>query len=294
MLAAIVLLTALAPAVASAADVYAEYHDLTSAQHGAQTASLTGAGYRPISLSISGDAADPRYAGVWVQRSGPAFSVFQDKTQAEYEALLTGLAPDQQPTIIGATGADDTTARFAGVVETTSRAYVTKQGISVADLQSESIHQLYDTGYILRWLSVYGPASAPKYAAIWEENTQNVSYEFTYDSPKTSQRQALAIYKRNGIRPSLVVVTPAGTYSTVWQDDRLSGGWKLYDDLTKAAYEKKIAAFAKTGWHVTRVVTRGTAAETNNAEIFAKPDVVEARQWQLTGSADASFAAFDA
>jgi hypothetical protein len=54
-----------------------------------------------------------------------------------------------------------------------------------------------------------------------------------------------------------VVVTPRGTYSTLWQDDRLSGGWQAYDTLSKTQYEKKITALGKSGWHVIRVTLHG-------------------------------------
>lgn len=288
----LVLLTALAPRVAAAAETYAEYHGLTSAQHGVQAATLEASGYRPISLSISGDPADPRYSGAWVQRAGPAFSVFQDQTKAEYESLVASLAPGHRPVIVSATGSDDAAARFASVIEESSTAFVAKQG-NAGSLYPESDAQL-NAGYILRSLTVYGSAADPKYAAIWEQNTQNVAYEYTYEQPASLQRQVLAIYTKYDIRPSLVVVTPGGTYSTIWQDDRLSGGWKGYNDLSQSQYEKKIASLGKSGWHVIRVTARGTGAATQYAVIFAKTDVVQEREWQVTGSATPSLAAFDA
>ncbi len=292
-LVAFCLVLPLLPAVTSAAELYAEYHDLTSAQHATRAATLEADGYRPISLSISGDPADPRYAGAWVQRAGPAFSVFQDKTLAEYEAILAGLAPGQQPVIIGATGPDDASARFAGVIEATSKAFSTRQGIDTATLYQVSWAQDH-AGYILRWLSSYGPADAPKYAAIWEENPQGVGSTYTYGNPRSLQREYLAVFEKNDFRPSLVVVTPGETYSTIWQDDRLDGGWKQYDELSQSQYEKRITALARSGWHVIRVTARGTGAGTRYTVIFAKKDVPQERHWQLTGSDDPTFAGFDA
>lgn len=50
------------------------YHSVSGAQHQTQHDTLTPLGYRPISLSIHGTVAAPRYAAVWVQRAGPRSS----------------------------------------------------------------------------------------------------------------------------------------------------------------------------------------------------------------------------
>ena len=46
------------------------YYDQTAAEHQAKVDQLSGVGCRMISLSVYGDAMQPRYAAVWLKQDG--------------------------------------------------------------------------------------------------------------------------------------------------------------------------------------------------------------------------------
>jgi CubicO group peptidase (beta-lactamase class C family) len=97
--------------------VWREYHDYTGAQHQSAFNLLSGQGFRLISLSIYGDTSDPRYAAVWVQRSGPAWLSEQAMTGTQFQnAFNANAANGFKPVIISATGPADNPL-FAAVWE---------------------------------------------------------------------------------------------------------------------------------------------------------------------------------
>ena len=53
--------------------MFEAYQSVSGNQHQLNLNRLSNNGYRMISLSVYGDPSDPRYAAVWVQRSGPAW-----------------------------------------------------------------------------------------------------------------------------------------------------------------------------------------------------------------------------
>jgi len=67
---------------------FAAFHNITAADHQARFDELVPQGYRPISLNVSGDPSDTRYASVWVQRPGPSFVAMHQVSAAQYQAKL--------------------------------------------------------------------------------------------------------------------------------------------------------------------------------------------------------------
>ena len=93
------------------------YHDRTTADHRAQVQSLSSQGLRPISLSISGDPSDPRYAAVWASVSGGSWSSTLGTNQADFLAWYNShVAQGMVPTHISVCGAPGT-AVYAAVME---------------------------------------------------------------------------------------------------------------------------------------------------------------------------------
>lgn len=100
--------------IASAeAQLTVSYHDRTGSNHQQQWDSLKDQGYRLLSLSIYDDPSDPRYAAVWVHRSGPAFAGAHGITSGQFQTLFDDLTPNGYvPIIISACGSGSS-ARFA-------------------------------------------------------------------------------------------------------------------------------------------------------------------------------------
>ena len=93
------------------------YHNVTADTHQANFNNLAVNGYRMISLSISGDPNDPRYAAVWIQRPGSAFIAMHGVTLDEYLRRSNDLATQQyNATLLSATG-PASNPRYAAVLE---------------------------------------------------------------------------------------------------------------------------------------------------------------------------------
>ena len=93
------------------------YHGVTSEQHQQEVDRLAPMGFRPISLSVSGDPEDARYAAVWVQRLGSAWvgvhGLHADDYQRRFDELVSqGFVP-MQVSVTGSLA----NARFAAVFE---------------------------------------------------------------------------------------------------------------------------------------------------------------------------------
>src|SRR6185312_7456028 len=63
-----------ARANAAPGEAMVAYHGVTGAVHQQKFNELGAGGFRMISLSVYGNRADPRYAAVWIKRSGPAWA----------------------------------------------------------------------------------------------------------------------------------------------------------------------------------------------------------------------------
>ena len=66
---------------------FVAYHNRTAAYHQQQITALSRQGYRPISLSLYGDPAQPMFAAVWLKRGGNAWYTFHSVDAATYQQL---------------------------------------------------------------------------------------------------------------------------------------------------------------------------------------------------------------
>src|SRR5262249_61133364 len=97
--------------------MFQAYHGVTAGQHQANFNKLSAQGYRMISLSVYGDPGDARYAAVWVQRQGAAWSAVHGVDSNGYQSFFnTWTAKGYVPVIISATGSP-TNAIFAAVFD---------------------------------------------------------------------------------------------------------------------------------------------------------------------------------
>src|SRR4051812_34091999 len=84
---------------------FVAYHGGDAATHQQRVDDLGSAGFRPVALNVSGDPEAARYAAVWVQRSGAAWSAVHDLSAEDYQARFTELTGQgYAPIIVTATG----------------------------------------------------------------------------------------------------------------------------------------------------------------------------------------------
>src|SRR5438874_1695705 len=118
--------------------MFEAYHGVTGAQHQTNFDRLSGHGFRMISLSVYGEPADPRYAAVWVQRSGAAWVAVHGVNSAGYQSFFnTWTAQGYVPVLVTATGGPNN-AIFAAMFEQgIAGAWLARHGmISGADTQA--------------------------------------------------------------------------------------------------------------------------------------------------------------
>ncbi len=293
-----------------ATTAYIDYHNQTPAYHQQQIESLTGRGYRPISLSIYGNSTQPLYAAVWVKRNGNAWYTFHSANAAQYQNLSTTWTQrGYRPTILTATGTKSA-AVFAGMFEQDTTPYLVKYNLAT-NFQDDIIDapprepitiQYWNTwamqnDYILRWGAIYGDTSQPLYAGIWEKNIENASWNWFsafYEPPELFQ-QRLQAETEQWVRPAFITLSPDNHAWSIFRDDVI-GDWKAQNNLTTGAYEKLLTQSKEQGYYPLVVQGSGTgsnASDTRFTAIFVKQEQPASRQWKVTGTAPQSLASFD-
>ncbi|MGW3350771.1 hypothetical protein ACWDA3_46335, partial [Nonomuraea rubra] len=208
-------------ATARTAPPFVSYHAISSAQQSARFATLRAKGYRPITVSVTFDAAGrSRYSATW-SASGRAlggdlpWAFYQDMSSSGYQTRFEQLtAQGFQPAVVSATGSG-TGARFAAIfVKKPGSPFIAKHGITAAELLSTS-RTARAQGLILTSVDVYGTAAARRYAAVWSANPGRANWLVQVG---LSQARHEAEFKRQvarGYRAAAITMSTTGQYTTV-------------------------------------------------------------------------------
>jgi len=285
------------------------YHDVDGAGHQARFKTLYAQGYRVISFSVYGDAADPRYAAVWLKRMGPPWTMIHGANAAQVQQFFTTwAAKGYNPTIISATGTGDSTV-FALVMERTTgpgtqSTSVSKDNLRRGDPYAQDPTQdtleywnrwardpktrtQYGHYFRLRWLTMYGDPADLRFAAIWEPDQSAVTWNGGL-APLTLA-DAQSIYNAESAqRGRLAFVTRSydGQYMQLYRDD-LIGPTAARGELTSADYQAQFTTLVGQGYYPLCVQGSGPTADPRFAAIFVKGESPAARVWTARGSAPA-------
>jgi CubicO group peptidase (beta-lactamase class C family) len=280
------------------------YHGVTLAEHEARIDSLTAQGYRPISISVYGDPADPRYAAVWAKRDGAAWLSVHGVDAAGYQSFFdTSTANGYVPVLVSATGAF-ADAVFAAVFEQgIAGPWQAHHGLTAGPAANAGTFQNQNQvartqGLILRSAAIYGTAVDRRYAGVWHANPgfskwtvhpsdTAASYQTVFDADAQLPGFALA-----GYRPAFVTLADDQLYCSSFRDD-VVGDWKARHGLTASEYEDERHRQAAEGAYPICLQGGGTDAETRYAAIFAKQDIPESRVWTVTGTEAPALAGLD-
>lgn len=284
--------------------MYEAYHGVTGAQHQTNFNRLGGEGCRMISLSVYGDASDPRYAAVWVKRSGAAWLAVHGVDSAGYQSFFdNSTARGFVPVLVSATGSGSH-AVFAAVFEQgISGAWLARHGMHSGPAESAGTFQnLVATAaaqkMILRSVAIYGAGSEQRYAAVWHNNPgfvkchvhaadTSASYQTTFNAETQLPGYRLAAY-----RPAYVTLSGDGTYCSVFKDD-VVGDWVARHGMTAAQYQQAFDQQSAAGMYPICVQGGGSGDATRYAAVFAKRDIPMSREWSVTGTVAPSLAGFD-
>jgi CubicO group peptidase (beta-lactamase class C family) len=264
------------------------YHGATSSEHQARVDALAPQGFRPISLNVSGDPANARYAGVWVQRNGPAWYAVHGLTSAQYQARFDQLtAQGFAPTLVSATGAVERatfTALFEQGMQTPwfARHNLTWDPDTDPNTVTHENKRAFDLGYMPRCLAVYGTPQHRRYAGIWTRNVGPVAWVWWWADPNTYQLFFDAEV-RGGMRPAWVAEADDGWILSIFRDDQI-GAWWAWHRLTAQQYQTEFNTRVAEGAMPIMVQAGGTANGTQYASVFATREFPLARVWTVTGA----------
>ncbi len=272
------------------------YHGRTGAEHQAQFNTLSQQGFRMISLSMYGHPQSPRYAAVWIQKSGPPSRAFHGASSDAYQGIFNSWTKDgYRPVIVTATGYPPV---FAGVFEKSSTPFVARHNISRNTFQAQNMWAR-SNGFILRWGAAYGeiiteteggPLGLPLikdrrlYAGVWEPRPANVDDWKPSDWwPYTgsSFQDSFEFFTNEGYRLAFVTVARrhihddgGAHYYSVFRKGDSIGPWAARHGLTPSQYQVEVDKHARLGFMPVVVQAAGDGKKARFAVIFAKPSNV--------------------
>lgn len=267
------------------------YHGVTAAEHQARFDTLPQQGFRPVSLNVSGDPGDARYAAVWVQRPGPAWVALHGLTADLYQARFNELtAQGFAPTLLSATGPLERatfTALFEQGVETP---WFARHGLrwdpdSDPDTITYENKRAFDQGFIPHALVVYGTPQDRRFAGIWTANVGPVPWSWWWADPDTYQLYFEAEV-RGGLRPTWVAGGAEGRGDwilSIFRDDQI-GEWWARHRVTAQEYQDEFDTRVAAGAMPIMVQAGGTGSDTGFASVFARREDPLPRVWTVTGA----------
>jgi len=284
--------------------MFQAYHGVTGTQHQTNFNSLSAQGFRMISLSVYGDASDPRYAAVWIQRQGAAWVAVHGVDSAGYQSFFNNwTAKGYVPVLVSATGTS-TNAIFAAVFEQgIAGAWLARHGMTSGPVANAGTFQHLNATaasgkMILRSVAIYGTANDRRYAAVWHANPGYVKWHVHPSDTGTSYQVVfnaetqLPGYRLAGYRPAYVALSGDQIYCSVFKDD-VVGPWVARHGMTAAEYQTAFDQQNAAGFYPICVQGGGSGGNTRYAAIFAKQDIPLQREWTVTGTAVPALAGFD-
>lgn len=220
-----------APRRARAVPPFRAYHDVSSYWHSVYEKELTGARFRPISVSICGTPSSPAFTAVWVQRSGPAWRMASQGDAAGFQAFFEACAQDNfRIVLLSATG-PGWYPRFIAVAEKSSIGIpLTRHRLGSGPKDQDWTIQYWltwarENDQIPRALAIYGTDDDPRYSVGFEPNTGKVLWnaDGLTETPAEYQERYDASWQNYG-RPVQVHVSPAGRYLSLFRGDHLVDG----------------------------------------------------------------------
>lgn len=280
------------------------YHGVNGAQHQTNFNKFSSEGYRMISLSVYGDAGNPLYAAVWVQRSGPAWVAVHGINAAAYQAFFNEwTAKGYAPALVSATG-PSASAVFAAVFEQGIQGpWQARHGVPAGPAQQagsfDNLNASFAAeGLSIRSFAIYGDPNDHHYIGVWHANPGYVKWHVHSADPAAhyqttfNEETQLPGYTLHGYRPAYVALSADQTYCSVFKDD-VVGAWVARHGMTSSDYQTFFNQQTAAGNYPICVQGGGTTAHAVYAAIFAKQDIPAARQWTVTGAPLAALAPVD-
>lgn len=293
---------------------FVEVHDRPLSNLLAEHDNLTAQGFRILSLSVYGDAANPLYACVWVKDGGPEQKVSFKASASEYQAFFdSSVAAGFKPIIISATGSTLNPVFAAvfeqrpGPVPVTRHGLVAGpvNGVYAVDTFAYWIKWARENHHILRWAAVYGDPANPRYAGIWELDNDEVEWNVAFHNTERrfvtnfmpdperppindwdfaeNDLQAISEAQSFWARPAFLTHSSSGRFIEVFRDDQV-GDWVSRVNLTSDQYQAEFNSLVAQGYLPTCVQGAKVENTTRFTAIFAKRVTPKPRKLTVNGS----------
>lgn len=246
-------------------------------------------GYRFLSLSIHGTTGSPQYSAVMIKR--PTIVAQRDwplLTADEFQTLFNDQAQKGYgPVIVSATGSA-ADPRFAAVFQPQAPIPLTRHRLrSGADTDLNTIQGMNkkakNDGLILRWATVYGDSSDPRYAAIWMPNTENTVWNADGVLETGSDYQSRFNAQIAGwCRPALVTLNSDDHYLSLFVHNEI-GPWVARHGMTSDSYQNEFNTWTQKGYFPICVQGGGSGSSTRYAALFVKQENPLPQQFNAIG-----------
>ena len=263
------------------------YHGVTASDHQTRFDQLAPQGFRPISLNVSGDPGDARYAAVWIQRPGVDWVAMHGVDAGTYQARFDELVGEGfSSSIVSATG-PAASASFTALFERLPRRWFAGHNLrwgpdTDPDTITHENGRASNEGYLPVCLSVYGDPSDLRYAGIWVGNESATPWSWWSVSGRAYQRFFDALVQA-GTRPVWVAPAPNGSYvATYW--DQSIGEWAARHGLDGTQYQAEFDQEVAAGLWPLLLQATGEGGDTRYASLFVRGDAPLAKRWTVTGA----------
>ncbi|HEX8347875.1 MAG TPA: serine hydrolase [Actinoplanes sp.] len=265
-----------------------------------QWSTLVPQGYRPISLSVYGDRAQPRYAAVWVKRAGPAFAGIHGATAAQFQSFFdTWAAKGYTPVLLTATGPAENPV-FASVMALVGTGVsLTRHllGTGAADNPATIdywLAQARANNWIPRCIAPYGTAANRRFAIVLDPNPTRELWSAAgwWGENATDYQARFSAHNQQWARPAVVSVGPDASFTSVFRADGI-GNWVARHNMTSAGYQTETDLQVSRGYFPVQVQAGGPAGNIRFAALYATRDVPGARSFTASGTSVPAFAAVD-
>lgn len=274
----------LSPSRATASEAFLAYHGATGSEHQSWCEELLPQSYRPIALSVYD--RQPRYAAVWVLRSGPEVALAHGLDAEEYQAALDDHpASGFVPVLLSVTGPRHAPT-FAVAFEKLTLPFwfarhglVDQDGSTDPNVTIEGVNQFAsDNDCMPQTIAIYGSGAGDRtYAGVWLPNPERKRWRHLARDAARFEDWHQA-YTQIPMRPVFVDANDGHQFSALYVDDSV-GSVVSRNGLTSTAYQALFDQQTALGRVPISVQGSGVGAGVRFSAVFADRIKPIARVW---------------
>jgi CubicO group peptidase (beta-lactamase class C family) len=263
------------------------YLGVSASAHQTQWTTLSGQGYRPISLSVAGSITNQSYTAVWIRRSGAGYTGVHGVDRATYESWAqTQRNAGRRPYLVTAAGSV-TNQVYAGVYMADGVDAVEETNVSGFNSRNTWAR---DNGYVQTCVG----RTDTGFCGVWERTAER-TYAACYNSTDSEFQADFDAHVSAHQRLAFVRPGPAShyaSYTQIYRNDSI-GGWVCIPGLTQAQMLTEIGNRRPSGAYPICLQQWNTGSSARYTAIFADRDRPQTRVFTATGTSNSYFADFD-